>query len=54
MKSKKSGLDTIFTKKEEQLLIKWCENRQKIAYCVSLTILKGKVKQICSDRLYLF
>lgn len=50
MKSKKSGPDTVLTSEEEKLLVEWCENRQNVAHCVSLTLLKGKVKHICSDR----
>ena len=51
VKSKKSGPDTILTKEEEKCLVEWCETRQRVAHCVSLTLLKGKVKLICEDRI---
>ena len=51
VKSKRSGPKTILTSEEKKLLVEWCEIRQNVAQCASLTLLKGKVKQICSDRL---
>ena len=51
VKSKISGPKTILTSEEEKQVVDWCEIRQNVAHCASLTLLKGKVKQICNDRL---
>jgi len=32
-------------------VVQWCEIKQNVTHCASLTLLKGKVKQICSERL---
>ena len=48
--SKKSGTPTVLTPEEETALVAWYETCQKVAHCVSLTLLKCKVQQICNGR----
>ena len=48
--SRKSGPPTVLTTEEENALVEWCEERQRVAHCVSLTLLRCKVQQICEGR----
>ena len=48
--SRKSGPSIVLTAEEENALVEWCEERQRVAHCVSLTLLRCKVQQICEGR----
>lgn len=47
---KKTGAPTVLNAEEQRALVAWSEERQRVARCVSLTLLRCKVKQICQDR----
>lgn len=50
VKSKKLGPPTALSSDEEIALVDWCLNMQEVAHCITLQMLKSKVKQICEGR----
>ena len=50
VKSKKLSPPTVLSVDEEAAVVQWCEERQNVAHCVSIHLLKGIVEQICKGK----